>query len=28
MAYSPTYFGLMILIATVEWLLRKRWQLK
>ncbi len=28
LAFSPFYYGLMILVATVEWLLRKRWQLK
>lgn len=28
LSLSPTYFALMILIATIEWILRKRWQLK
>jgi len=28
LAFSPFYYALMILAATVEWLLRKRWQLK
>jgi type II secretory pathway pseudopilin PulG len=28
LAFSPFYYALMILVATVEWLLRKRWQLK
>ncbi len=28
LAFSPYYFALMILVATVEWILRKRWRLK
>lgn len=28
LAFSPFYFALMILVATVEWALRKRWRLK
>jgi type II secretory pathway pseudopilin PulG len=28
MAFSPFYYSLMILIASLEWFLRKRWQLK
>ena len=28
LAFSPFYYSLMIFVATVEWLLRKRWQLK
>ncbi len=28
LAFSPFYYALMIFVATVEWLLRKRWQLK
>jgi hypothetical protein len=28
LAFSPLYYSLMILVTTVEWLLRKRWQLK
>lgn len=28
LAFSKIYFALMILIATVEWILRKRWRLK
>ncbi|HEX4141589.1 MAG TPA: hypothetical protein VHY09_14670, partial [Candidatus Methylacidiphilales bacterium] len=28
LAFSPFYYALMILVATAEWLLRKRWQLK
>jgi len=26
--FSPLYFSLMILVATIEWILRKRWRLK
>jgi len=28
LAFSPYFFSLMILIATIEWILRKRWRLK
>jgi hypothetical protein len=28
MSFSPLYFSLMILVATIEWILRKRWRLK
>jgi len=28
LAFSPLYFALMILVATIEWILRKRWRLK
>jgi hypothetical protein len=28
MAFSPFYYSLMILLASVEWFLRKRWHLK
>ena len=28
LVYSPLYYGLMILVATTEWILRKRWRLK
>lgn len=28
LSFSPTYYALMILIATIEWILRKRWRLK
>lgn len=28
LAFSPTFYGLMILVATIEWFLRKRWRLK
>jgi hypothetical protein len=28
LAFSPYYYALMILVATAEWILRKRWQLK
>jgi hypothetical protein len=28
LAFSPFYYALMILVATLEWFLRKRWQLK
>lgn len=28
LTFSPTFFGLMILVATLEWLLRKKWRLK
>ena len=28
LTFSPLYFSLMILIATIEWILRKRWRLK
>ena len=28
LAFSPTYLGLMIFVATIEWILRKRWRLK
>ena len=28
LAFSPLYFALMILVATAEWILRKRWRLK
>ena len=28
LAYSPFYYGLMILVATAEWILRKRWRLR
>jgi hypothetical protein len=27
LAFSPFYFAMMILVATIEWLLRKRWQM-
>ena len=26
--FSPLYYSLMILVATIEWILRKRWRLK
>jgi hypothetical protein len=26
--FSPLYYALMILVATIEWILRKRWRLK
>ncbi len=26
--FSPLYFSLMILVASIEWILRKRWRLK
>jgi hypothetical protein len=28
LAFSPYYYALMVLVATVEWILRKRWRLK
>jgi hypothetical protein len=28
MAFSPFYYSLMIMVATAEWILRKRWRLK
>ena len=28
LTFSPTYYGLMIFVATLEWILRKRWRLK
>jgi len=28
LAFSPLYFTLMIIVATVEWILRKSWRLK
>jgi hypothetical protein len=28
LTFSPFYFALMILVATIEWILRKRWRLK
>jgi hypothetical protein len=28
LSFSPFYFALMILVATAEWILRKRWRLK
>ncbi|MCE0523984.1 MAG: hypothetical protein LV480_13830 [Methylacidiphilales bacterium] len=28
LTFSPFYFSLMILVATAEWILRKRWRLK
>jgi len=28
LAFSPFYYALMIALASVEWILRKRWQLK
>jgi hypothetical protein len=28
MAFSPLYYSLMIFVATIEWILRKRWRLK
>jgi hypothetical protein len=28
LAFSPFYYSLMIFIATIEWILRKRWRLK
>jgi hypothetical protein len=28
MAFSPLYYAIMILVATAEWILRKRWWLK
>ena len=28
LVYSPFYFALMILVASIEWILRKRWRLK
>jgi len=28
LTFSPTFFALMIFVATIEWLLRKKWRLK